>query len=456
MKSWKKLLKEDIDRRVPNLRDDIKNYPIPVASGDDTHIGNGALAKNRKPLIVWLLSLCAVVIALVIIACSVLIKPVSGFDGFVFTIEINPTVTLTTDKNGTVTGISSSNADADVILNGAEAESKMKGKKISEAAVWYTDKAARLGYLNVQAQSAVRLSAYEKGEKILQTTQSALENYFMDNGIFALVIAETVNNENFAERSGVKDVQNVEMAAKFVMHDKTLFAERQAVGLNQKELSQLYEAYITTETFIEKWSGLLESELANVKKNAEDIQRICSLYLQIYNHKDNPAMLLKDYWNVKKYYGDNLSGEFGALVAEMDGALAGYKTDYGVEIANETDMREAATRYALSSVDKLLAIVEKFSAELFVNNIAFIADLLKGINVTDNPLVSVLTLPTTEDEFTRRIWDVLTMDYSFRESKFEKIYGIPREKIAADDYKRFRENIISEYGTLDNFWNSVK
>lgn len=82
--------------------------------------------------------------------------------------------------------------------------------------------------------------------------------------------------------------------------------------------------------------------------------------------------------------------------------------------------------------------------------------MLKGINVTDNPLVSVLTLPTTEDEFTRRIWDVLTMDYSFRESKFEKIYGIPREKIAADDYKRFRENIISEYGTLDNFWNSVK
>ena len=110
------------------------------------YIGNDTLAKNRKPIVVGLSSLCAVVIAFVIIMCSVFIKPVSSFEEFVFTIEINPSITLATDKNGIVTDIMSSNADADVILNGAEAESKMKGKKISEAVVWYTDKAARLGY----------------------------------------------------------------------------------------------------------------------------------------------------------------------------------------------------------------------------------------------------------------------------------------------------------------------
>ena len=456
MKSWKRLLKEDIDKRVPNLRDDIKNYPIPVTSEDDMYIGNDTLAKNRKPIVVGLSSLCAVVIAFVIIMCSVFIKPVSSFEGFVFTIEINPSITLATDKNGIVTDIMSSNADADVILNGAEAESKMKGKKISEAVVWYTDKAARLGYLNVQAQSAVRLSAFDKGEKILQMTQSALEHYFMDNGIFALAIAETVNNENFAIRSGIKDVQNAETAAKYIKHRETLFAERQADTLSPKELSQLYETYITTGTFIEKWSELLESELTKKKKNAEDIQTICSLYSEIYNHKDNPATLLKDYWNVKKYYGTNLSGEFGALVIEMDVAIADYKTSYGVEIANETQMWDAAARYALSSVDKLSDIIEKFSADLFVNNISFIADLLKGVDIIGNPLVSILTLPATEKEFTQKISDVLTMDYSFRESKFEKIYNIPREKIAADDYKSFRDNIISEFGTLSKYWNSVK
>ena len=51
MKSWKRLLKEDIDKRVPNLRDDIKNYPIPVTSEDDMYIGNDTLAKIENPLL---------------------------------------------------------------------------------------------------------------------------------------------------------------------------------------------------------------------------------------------------------------------------------------------------------------------------------------------------------------------------------------------------------------------
>ena len=133
MKSWKRLLKEDIDKRVPNLRDDIQNYPIPAMSDNNVYNGNGTIAKSRKPVIIGLSSLCTVILAFVIIMCSVFIKPFSSFDEFIFTIEINPSVTLTTDKGGKVTGIISSNADADVILNGTEAERKMKGKKIGEA-----------------------------------------------------------------------------------------------------------------------------------------------------------------------------------------------------------------------------------------------------------------------------------------------------------------------------------
>ena len=54
-----------------------------------------------------------------------------------------------------------------------------------------------------------------------------------------------------------------------------------------------------------------------------------SLYFAILSHEDNPATVWKDYWSVKAVYGDELDGEFAALVAEMDEALARYEADYG-------------------------------------------------------------------------------------------------------------------------------
>lgn len=269
MKSIKKMLESQLEKAVPPLDEEIKNLPINTPVSQNINNGKGTLARSKKAIIA---SVCAVVILAIIgisLACTL---PFKGVDeSLLFTVEINPSVTIVTNKNGTVTNVISSNPDADVILSDSGARSAMIGKPLDAAIVEYTDTASMLGFIDVTTRgSAVRISACEKGENLLNATKNSLESYFIDKGIFAVIISETVNLDEFKNRSGIAaDSFNALISA--VKDSHTLYNDRSAQGADSKTLLSLYKEYI------------LSAELAPIIKdymldNFELIEQLETLY----------------------------------------------------------------------------------------------------------------------------------------------------------------------------------
>lgn len=112
MKNWKKAWLKELDNITPELSDEVKSAPISM--GEDTISFDGETAvksrKIQKPLV---LVLVAVFLCLAILG-TVFLIPKNQRVGL-FSVEINPSVSFSTDGNGVVTGVRASNRDADVL-----------------------------------------------------------------------------------------------------------------------------------------------------------------------------------------------------------------------------------------------------------------------------------------------------------------------------------------------------
>lgn len=457
MKSWKNRLKNELDILAPELSDEVKNAPIPVNYEITDNGGNTAALIRKKPVIItataiFLALLCA------IIACICIFSPKNG-DTFMFTVEINPAVCIVTDGNGKVTGVSSANADADVILSADGTKQNIIGKTADEAIVFYTDLAARLGYIDFSGYgSAVRVSACGSGDtqKLLNKTHTALKDYFSNKGVFVAVLAESVSKDELAVRGGVPRGLSVTDMADLVFNRKTLYADRAAEGASVEEIRALYTETVLKNGLVDVVGNSLKDNIEKLQANAADIQRLFGLYQEIYSHEDNPAMLLKDYWEVKKYYGDSLTGEFALLVNEMDAALIKYEADYGVKITSSAELLEAVRSYAAFSFEQLSAFLENFSFELFEKFSAELSEIIKITGILPDSVLSLLELPETVGEYSAKMLSALSSEYAVRTENYADIYGQSREPLATESYESFISAIEEKYGSLENYWDNLK
>lgn len=455
MKSWKKRLKDELDGIVPELREDVRNAPIVTGEQINRNGGNTA-AVSRKNAIISYCFVAAAFIA-VLTACIVLLsapKPQSA-RGMLFTLEINPAVGLVSDGDGTVTDVMALNADADVILSADGARSNVVGKSVADAATYYADLAARLGFIDLNAAgSAVRISGYGDGSnELLGGAKSALEEYFVSRGAFAVVVAESVDREAFAARSGIPSGSDDEMA-KYIFDNDMLFSTRIADGRSLDELQTMYGNNKNLQNLI---TDELSRNIDKLTKNFDDIQNLKSLYFRILNHDDNPASpLLKGYWEVKKYYADKLEGEFAELVAEMDEALIDYKVDYGVEITSFYQLQSVANSYFAVSAEQIAELIENFTYALFDSVSTELAEILTAAGVITESNVELTKLPQTVEEYYDKTKELSKTEYSFRLAEHENAYNAAREPIARAEYDGFIEDILSRYGSLDNYWQTIK
>lgn len=458
MKTWKNRWKEELDSLAPDLRDDVKNAPIRTdGAGAESNGGNtAALARNKQKIIAVAATILAFVCALIVCLCLLLPKK-GGIS--LFTIEINPAVTMAVDDGGKVTGVIASNGDADVILSADGVRENIVGKSVDEAALYYTDQAARLGFIDLSSQgTAVRVTSCTDGkdDTLLRNTESSLKNYFVQKGVFAVVIGESVSGEEFARRSGIPAARTVEEAAEYVQGRSVLFSERMASELDLNELQSLYEKEILEDRLMPLVEGSLRENLDKLKKNSEDLVKISGLYLEIYGHEDNPAVLLKDYWEVKKYYGDNLTGEFARLVSEMDDALLKYEADYGVKITGIAELQSAVNGYAAVSVEKITLMLENFTLELFEECSENLSEIMRAVGILSDEVLSLMRLPESAEEYSDKVLSAVKEEYGYRAEEYESAYGQVREPISERDYEKYLEGIISEYGSLSEYWQARK
>jgi len=452
MKSWKKRWNEELDGVVPALRDDVKNTPVsavePVENGNTL-----VLRRRRTGIIAAVAAFLALIVVLV--TCLCLVKPKGG-NGFVLTVEINPAISLVTDDKGTVTGVIASNADADVVLSSENTE--LVGKSADEAVVIYADRAARLGYLDFSKNgSAVRIGAYgEKNpENVLKTSETALKEYFKERGVYGVVLAETVSLEEIETRSGIK-AKSFQELADGVKDGNILYAAREAEGLDLDALQSLYNQNVVGEKLVDLMEGRLKNNVDLLKKNARDVERLCTLYFEIHEHADNPAMLLKDYWEVKKYYGSELSGEFASLVSDMDAALASYEQDYGVTITSYSDLQRAAGAYAVLSAEKIAEILENFTFEVFESWSDELLEIFQFTGIVPDAELSLIRLPESMEEYFEKISALIASEAEHRIQTFESIYNEARGKIEESDYEGYLNGLIAEYGSLSAYWDATR
>ena len=172
MSSWKKLLKEETERSVKNLKlsDEVRNAPVSVREKDAYPTKKGILtriAASVSSFFEKLFQKRAVAAALACAVCLCVAIPsvfaimnVSNGEPCAVVLEINPGVLFLTDKKGNVTGVKSLNSDADVILVDEDVANELEGKPLAESAEIFIDYALKLGFFDYESdENAIKFTA---------------------------------------------------------------------------------------------------------------------------------------------------------------------------------------------------------------------------------------------------------------------------------------------------------
>lgn len=454
MNLWKNKWKAELDDAKPKLRADVLNCPInaaPSQSGENVKQTSAPVYK-RKPF--WFVSSSAVAVLLVVVLCATLI-PSAGTDVYAFVVEINPAITLSADASGNVTGIVASNADADVILSDTNFVNGLKGKPVGEAVKLYVDRAAMLGYVDVNDVSAVRISSLKEGNKLLDGVRSAVEGYFMEQGITAFVICDAVDVKILVERGGLDVKKDVNAIVKSVQTAETLFRNRGAKELSKDELKKAYSDYVVSYSFAQSVREYLNGLLGLIEQNEQDVNALVKLNDDIVKHSGNPALLLKDYWSVKAIYDTYDDAEFALLMTQMDEALKNYKTKYGQSIDSSNELDSLRMLYKFVSADDLREFLSSLDLSFLQSNLDWLSQVLDVV-AADSPLVGLTTLPETATEFVGKMRDALTVERAAREKRFDQAYNSVRDAISSSDYAAFKQSLLDKYGSANEVWNNLK
>ncbi len=279
MKFNKKTWKSQLNEVIPPLDDNVKNMPISTTSQASQN-GGGTLVRSKKLTVGIAIALIVLILTGIALACTLTAKPHVSDETLIFSVEINPSVTMTTGSDGTVKAIISTNKDADIILSDPATVAQIKGKPLDEAIANYTAYASKLGFIDItQKGAAVRITACEKGEELLNSAQNALQNLFTDKGIFAVVISETVPFDDFKQRSGIA-AESLDALSSAITDSYLLFNDRQAQNADRTELISLYKDGVLSSTvltaikdyFYEKLDVIRQFEGFLVGITADDIE----------------------------------------------------------------------------------------------------------------------------------------------------------------------------------------
>lgn len=470
MKSWKDRLKDEFDALTPDLREDVRKAPIITQKEESpVSVGGGAIAKRRKGASVIALILIVAIIAVAIYCIfGGVFTPTA--DNLFFTVEINPAVAFVTDKNGVVKQVSAVNPDADIVLSDENTLNKMIGNSLSEAIVIYTDSSARLGYLDISKKGdAVRISGLDKKtEKIENDAVSALRKYFCENGIFAVVVGETIGVKEFGKRVGIENVKSVSALTKKIDSLSSFCFER--VGDTIDEISKAYEEYVLGIQLF----GIIKEELLSsidaVKKNATMLSKMAMLEMEIIIHSDNPSKgsligiigIGGDYWHVKDKYSDgDYTPEFAELMSEMEELLDSYESEFGKRINSLGKLNALVDIYkslsfTVDNIEGFLDYINGISSENFINIADKLLDILESIGVDVSSLKELISLPVTLEEYYEKSKIMLRETFMSRIERYENIYNDFREQISIDDYDAYLKGIEAEYGSLANYWEEIK
>lgn len=457
MKSWKKQLNTEIDSLVPPLSEKVKNAPIETLEINTNTNRNNTKTKKW----IGLGSIFATAMASIVLVClaifGVFSNPNTTNDNYIFTLEINPAVAFVTDEDGLVKSIKSLNEDADVVLSDENELEKMINVNLKDSIVIYIDNATKLGFLDASKQeNAIRLSSNsETNSDIFDNVTNSIETYFKDNGIFAVVVKNTLSIKELCDKIGISNdlgIKNIDELTEKINDLSVFYKQNINNNATIDDIKNFYNNYILNNDLIEIVKTDLVSNISLIIENEEMLSEISNLYRQIL--LESPSVFM-DYWTLEKQTDKSeFSYTLLSLMNNMSTILESYKTKFGKEITSFNDLQTAINAYSPFIGQDLNDTINNLSLTSFLKNKDNFLDILENIGLNISSLENVLKIPTSISEYLEQVQLTSDLLRNFRINKYNDIFTQNREKISDTDYENFIENIITKYGSLENYWNN--
>lgn len=462
-KELKRLLEKELDALTPSMSEKVRKAPVLKTeekrekSAHKTDVR--PVKRNIRPYIYG-----AVAAVLVIaIALAVIIPGVFGggedvtptYSAGYLRMDINPSVEIVYDSNNKVTVVKSANSDADVLLSD-ELRAQLKGMPVDQAAATIADEAGKLGYIEPEEQGALKITVVagtdKQSEEVASKATAAIENTFMERGIFVAVLAVKENADWLAEQYGTVSgdlKQAVNGVAEKADNYFQQLAEKNQNGL--EALRQYYEKEV-----FEYLKDLLEAECAKISRTRVILHEIKSINDDISEYTG--LGWFGGYWetvNDEKWQSDP------AMVEKFERMESALKKLY--------DLREDDITFSSSmGLDTVVGLYDEFVNEDWISGLGNatldelkgklddIVNALKSLNVQITSAIrdAVAFVPSTVEDFLDGTENVINGMRAELSDIYYEYYSEDREEYSREDYDDFYLVIVNEYGSLEAYWNS--
>lgn len=462
-KELKRLLEKELDALTPSMSEKVRKAPVLKTEEKrekSAHkIDVRPVKRNIRPYIYG-----AVAAVLVIaIALAVIIPGVFGggedvtptYSAGYLRMDINPSVEIVYDSNNKVTAVKSANSDADVLLSD-ELRAQLKGMPVDQAAATIADEAGKLGYIEPEEQDALKITVVagtdKQSEEVASKATAAIENTFMERGIFVAVLAVKENADWLAEQYGTVSgdlKQAVNGVAEKADNYFQQLAEKNQNGL--EALRQYYEKEV-----FEYLKDLLEAECAKISRTRVILHEIKSINDDISEYTG--LGWFGGYWetvNDEKWQSDP------AMVEKFERMESALKKLY--------DLREDDITFSSSmGLDTVVCLYDEFVNEDWISGLGNatldelksklddIVNALESLNVQITSAIrdAVAFVPSTVEDFLDGTENVINGMRAELSDIYYEYYSEDREEYSREDYDDFYLSIVNEYGSLEAYWNS--
>ena len=277
---------------------------------------------------------------------------------------------------------------------------------------------------------------------------TATKKYFREKGVYSVVLKETVSVNSLAEKTGlsVSGERDFKSAAKNLPE---LYGER-----NVTDMEQAYDDYIVSGLY-----NLVKNKISNIVNGAALILR-----MKVVNFEIKLCTGGKDYWNA----GNSLFAR--DLVEKMENLIAGYaeitggkhviKSAWDLDnvifdycelfggISKETDLDEY--------LQKTTEYLDSLTTDIVKSNESKFVAVLDKTDLDTMGYETLTRVPQSISEYRRDLCKVLSGLFVSREKEYKETYEKQRTPVSEEEYDKYYDKIIGNYGSLENFWKKIK
>ena len=419
-KQIQNLLNASLDKKTPKLTKKILSAPINTSDNSlPEQKAEKSFSLKKKSIITWVSAVaCVLVVVIVASVLGVYFKnvenqPVVTLQTTCYEVDINPSVLITADKDGTVTHIAAQNDDADVVLS-SESFADYKQMTAEECMETFILESARLGYIDCTAKdnridiTVISGEKSSKSSKLAKQTQQNLQSYLQEIDIFGVVSATVSAVKDFVVGKGWQYTQSNLDAYTENLEGEFIFHRANSLG-----------------------DGVLENISSKIDEFVNKTSDIYNLLVEL----DELNTLIeeesgKSYWDWKlAIFTDKLSEKTKELIAKAD-AVREQLANYDISVLSVISLDAYLIKYSI--IEDIKTLVAEIKDNIAQSKL--INTLLEYIAILDENLYDLLNNEVMT--FYNEVVESLNNLYEERVSKFLNIFD-SRPEISQQEYEEY-------------------